>query len=224
MNIYNLMPVMRVECWPKIMANLELGRRLGVTVQWCPVLFDREWKNLPIQPRISLQNEKWRMVIVEDLEQFPMTQKNNFALHCLEEGIKLGICASGFVFLGSDDNLIPEKVWRAWLEAESSGKKIIVTSCRRGQRTAASGHGTEDLIAASENMDVGKVTGEQFLIHSSLMQGRSLAQGRDHDGILIHQLWMEKPEEFLYLPNVFVPFNALEPDRWDNTALKEMEL
>jgi hypothetical protein len=97
---------------------------------------------------------------------------------------------------------------------EGLPKKIIVGSHKRGSGPGESGHGTSDLVAEHGGMRIGSVSGEQYLIHASVMRGRTFLTGGCPDGRIIEDLVKEMPDEFHYLPDFWIPFNALEVGRW----------
>src|SRR5262245_16611959 len=110
MRIYNIMPVMRAAFWPAIKENMQLGRTFGLGVYWIPVLFQRECDKLPADERRPLSGQEgtaWPHII-PDAPGFAMTVKANAALQVLEQIPAL----PGWIFMGSDDNLIPKKVWK----------------------------------------------------------------------------------------------------------------
>ena len=103
-----------------------------------------------------------------------------------------------------------------------SRKKVIVCSHKRGQRTVFHGH--SDLIADPKFVYPSYISGEQYLIHGSLMERYRYdpAKGIAADGFMIQKIYQDNPQEFIFLPNYFIPFNALQVGRWDADKLYEL--
>lgn len=127
-----------------------------------------------------------------------------------------------FIF-SSDDNIIPARVLEAWQSAP--GKAVIVCSHKRGQRIPTNGlaHGTSDLVACPENMRISFISGEQVLVRRDAYGCMRFDLGVCADGAMIERLWRILPrDEFHFMPSVFMPFNALQPGRWDDAELQKI--
>ncbi len=235
------MPTRRHENWPRLIANYTAALHPGVYLLWQPVLYRDEWESFPKEALALIYPDphvapglEIRLTVVERAAGTEpgkidvglcAPHKQNEGLAALE---RAGF--SGWIGHYSDDNLIPRCFCRRWSQGILSWMAkiqspdprafaaVLVASHKRGQATGRTGHHTSDLIAAPENMRVGSVSGEQYLVNSEVMRGRRFVMGGCCDGVLIEQLHKEMPELFCYLPDFFIPFNALETDRWTDAA------
>lgn len=116
-------------------------------------------------------------------------------------------------FLCDDDCVSPT----FYGEVSSTGKTapIIIPSMMRGHNSEGMRHECSTLVAAPENMKVGKVGLEQIIILESVMS-RYRLDLRDGcaDGRLIERIVTENPNDVVYRPDVAVWFNFYEPGRW----------
>ncbi len=127
--------------------------------------------------------------------------------HALYMGDRYGIL--------NDDDAYEEGFFEKLNEFPS---ECIAVSMKRGNKTpkdaiAERAHGTNTLVAAPENMKVGHVGVEQLLV-----SGRILTQCRLPIHICGDGQWIEyiaATQPIVYVPDVFVLFNYLEPGRWD---------
>ncbi len=96
--------------------------------------------------------------------------------------------------------------------------EVVAVSMKRGNRCPSNvaperAHGTNTLVAAPDQMKVGYVGVEQMLV-----SGRILSQCRLPIHICGDGQWIEyvvATQPVVYVPDVFVLFNYLEPGRWD---------
>lgn len=215
MKIVAVMPTMRWRNWPRIVqcfrsAALECPE---VELVWMPVVTEKEHDRFPewaydmiFDLRFCLSFHTKTLVLTGDRsEQLQVTQKNNFALSHLRG-------QNCYIWFGSDDNLVPKSFCRRFREGWPA--KIIVGCHKRGSGPGASGHGISDLVAAPASMRIGSVSGEQYIVHASVMESRDLAAGGCPDGQLMADLIKEMPQEFHFIPDFWIPFNALEAGRW----------
>lgn len=225
-----IMATMRAGNWGIILNHIKAAQGRGARIHWFPVLYPREVKAATPEQRgflFGFDAPRWihPIVIAEELGVNHCLRKQNAALDHLE--------ASGFAgwFVGwSDDNLIPQNIGKRVAMAaqqEADGHKdVIIFSHKRGQRIPAEDpklrYGTSDLIAAPENVRVGCISGEQYFIHTRALNGRRWPHHPCADGVLIEQMWRENPGDFVYVPDYFTPFNALEPGRWDEDELRKV--
>jgi hypothetical protein len=221
MKLLMIMPAVRWWLWPLIKANYESAMCEGVEPRLVLGVFPNELKAMPSCVVDLIRSTKW--ITIYDPEPIPnqgwagmIIQKNNGGLGKFLPGF------DGYVWTPSDDNLIPKRFFSEFLKAAQTGKKAIIFSHRRGQRNAASGYGTEDLIAAPHNVKCCQISGEQYILHSSLYEGRRFNVSPTADGELIVDVYSKHPEEFHFVPDFFIPFNATEPGRFDNDKLKEI--
>jgi hypothetical protein len=229
MNIAIVMPSMRSQNWAQIAADLAAVQSRQVRVTWLPVIYPREYQAAAVSDREVLYGPaapRWiqPLVIAEEPGVNHIVRKQNAALDELELNH-----FSGWFFSWNDDNRIPSALGTR-LAAQMTGEAspgVIVFSCKRGQRippdvTPERAFATHDLIAAPEHMRVGYVTGEQYAIHTRLLNGRRFAHHPCCDGIMVESLHRQMPQEFRFVPDYFVPFNALEPGRWDSEELNKV--
>ncbi len=148
-------------------------------------------------------------------DSYAVTDKTNQGLDHLR---RIGFV--GYTVNASDDNLMP----RSWLRRikEGDGHPIIVCSHKRGSGRGESGHDSSDLIAPPGNMRIGRVNGEQVYVHSDVIQFRHYGEGNEWDAAMVEPLFKERRKNFYYIPDLFLPFNALEAGRWDAEALREV--
>lgn len=95
---------------------------------------------------------------------------------------------------------------------------LVITSMKRGHHIPeglplVKQHPTNTLFAQPENMRVCGVGVEQFFLKGKFLKQHRLPLTPCGDGELITELVRLYPT--LYLPNLFVLFNYLEPRRWD---------
>lgn len=225
MNVLLVMPTMRHGYWPAVRQHMEQAMAACPELKlfWMPVIYHEELAKLSEAERAPIfahDTPRWIIPHVcheeQNLEMQHITRKNNAGSEASERN---GF--NGWVSWWSDDNLLPRNFGR-WM-VERMDKRIIVFSHKRGQRAVgAIAYETTDLIAAPENMEVMKVSGEQFFIHSTLINGWRFPYYQCGDGLLIKALYELHPGEFAFAPDKFVPFNALEPGRWDEDKLREV--
>ena len=235
MNIVIIMPTMRWQNWPRVKANLQEARGFGrealgekVNLTWMPVVYQDEFRAIEYVESGILFNTPWihPLVIPAEPGCNAIARKLNAGLN---EMAREWIPDRAYFFPGADDDFIPRSFARRFAEAavgfeakNGRAPKVIVCSCDRGQRCPPGAYGLGDLIAAPENMKVTKVTGSQAIIRMDALEGLRYAHHPWADGILLEQLHMKMPEEFCYIPDFFVPFNALQEGRWDADKLKTL--
>ena len=251
MNIMIIMATMRWQHWARLRTQfLYIASTPGLRLFWMPVLYPRERDSAATEALHQLFGHhapRWiqPLVIAEEPGVNHCIRKQNAALDRLEE---MGF--DGWLMTASDDNLLPHNLGKRLLQSRVSGLKskvghspaddgnasrlqppasrlnrVIVFSHKRGQHIPAPpprDFGTSDLIAAPENMIVGKVSGEQYFVHSSLLEGFRFAHHGCCDGQLVQALHEQAPGEFRFVPDYFIPFNALEPGRWEPDELQKV--
>ena len=124
----------------------------------------------------------------------------------------------GWIWQVQDDNLVAPWAFAGWIEGIRTGKRVIVGSHHRG--SGSSRHGSTPLIAAAVNMLRGRVSLEQYLVHSSIHSSRRYENSIAADGYFVENLWRDIPGEFHFMPDFFIPFNVLEPGRWEPGELE----
>lgn len=188
----------------------------GVQFFWQPILYTEEVYKFG--RHMDLLSEPWIQPLVVDKNDKlrPEIDKTNKGIDALA-GNDL------YIHNTSDDNILPIDFLKVIGEAASGGKKVIVVSHKRGQRTTFHGH--SDLIAAPQFVYPSYISGEQYLIHGSLMERYryDASNGIAADGFMIQKIYQENPKEFVFLPNYHIPFNALEgKSRWDADKLFDL--
>lgn len=244
MNVAIIMATMRWENWARVLEQLRrIALTPGLRLFWLPVLYARERQAASLAARELLFGHhapRWikPLVIAEEPGVNHCVRKQNAALEELE---RTGF--AGWLMTASDDNLLPAGLGRRLVAAgypiaaraelpRAGGTAVtdrryrppgvIVFSHARGQHIPAPpprDFGTSDLLAAPENMVVGRVSGEQYFVHASLLRGFRFAHHGCCDGELVQALHEQFPAEFCFVPDFFIPFNALEPGRWDEDKL-----
>lgn len=212
------MPSIRWQNWALIKANYEEINRVasgfGMLI-WQPIVYVDEYQKIPVEALGLLANTQWirLLVIARETHAGGLNQcihKNNTGLQAIKH-------IDAHVLMSSDDNLLPIDYVKVMAQ-RGGGKKVIVCSHKRGQRTTFHGH--SDLTAEPVKMFPSYVSGEQYIIHNSIMPpGYDANKGLAADGVLIHELYKQRPDDFKFLPNYFIPFNALEKGRWDREKL-----
>lgn len=222
MNIALVMPTMRWANWPMVREHIAAAQCPGVALHWFPVLYREEVEALTESQRAPVFSHlapRWIQPVV--IRQEPnmgchITRKNNAGLDHLEQtGFE------GWVGMWSDDNLVPRALGRRLLA--HGDKPVIVFSHKRGQRAVGPiPYDVTDLMAAEDQMHVGLVSGEQYFVHTRLMNNWRFPYGGCGDGLLIEDLARRVPHLVRYVPDYFTPFNALEEGRWDADKLREV--
>lgn len=226
MKIAVLMATMRWQNWPLIRRNLEDARNAGGDFQWVPAIYPSEWADVPEAARAVLQAAWITPVIIEPSAAgfHPVLHKVNTALDWIGDHANH---AATWCFFGADDDLVPKSFGLRLQGAADAEARAIVTSCARGQRAVLSGYPTWPLIAAPGNMVPCAVTGSQVTVRYDAFAGLRFRPHMQGDGEMIGWLHAKMPGAFRYLPDYYVPFNALEGrgtpgSRWDEDKLAEI--
>lgn len=210
------MASMRWKNWPALRMNYERAFTPGVELTWQIVVYKTELAAVG-EHELSSVRQPWINILAVDSGNYSqaVVDKTNQGLDHLR-----GTGFVGYTVSASDDNLMP----RSWLRRikEGDGHPVIVCSHKRGSGRGASGHGTSDLIATPTSMRIGRVNGEQVYVHSDVLRFRHYAEGNAGDGVMVETLFKERRKNFYYIPDLFLPFNALEEGRWEAEALREV--
>jgi hypothetical protein len=181
---------------------------------WQPILYTEEV--FKFGAYMDLLSEPWiSPLIVERTEGVrPEIDKTNKGIEHLK-GNDL------FIHNTSDDNIFPVDTLKVIGDAARGGKKVVVVSHKRGQRTQFHGH--SDLIADPRFVYPSYISGEQYLVHGTLMENYRYnpERGIAADGFLIQKIFQEHRGEFVFLPTFHLPFNAMQPKRWKRSKLFE---
>ena len=218
MNLLILTPTNRPLYWAAVKANLEAAFDPRARIFWMPLLYQTEMQSAS-PPELDILFGHCAPAWVRPLVIHAQPLANAVAIKLnagLDQIERMGF--DGWVLPCSDDDLLPAD-WVAHLWP-GRDKAVLVTNCKRGQhQTPQPGYDITDLLAAPENMVVGRVTGSQAAIHASLLERLRFAHHACADGMMIQALHERMPEQFHYAPDCFVAFNALEPGRWDKGEL-----
>lgn len=119
-----------------------------------------------------------------------------------------------YCFLNDDDFYEPGFFDKIDQAPESP---VYITSMKRGNHTPAGveperAHGTGTLHAAPEQMSPGHVGLEQLIVAGNILKECRLPFNVCGDGEMVSHIAKTYPT--LYLPEVYVLFNFLEPGRW----------
>lgn len=95
---------------------------------------------------------------------------------------------------------------------------LLIVSMKRGDQTPPGvtptrAHATNTLVAAPENMRVGHVGVEQFVVCGKYLEGARLPLSVAGDGELVQ--WLVANFPAVYAPEAFVLFNYYESGRWN---------
>ncbi len=224
MKLIVIMATRRWQNWPALRKNMETVRAAGgLELHWWPVLYHEEWEGLHPDVQLGLRAD-WITVIRQSppLDGFnPILYKQNTALDVLDLRGSRDWC-----YFGADDDLLPHSVARQVQAADDGRARVIVCSCKRGQRTTVhSGYPPWPLIAEPGNMVPCAVTGSQAIVRADAFETPTRLRFRSHaqaDGEMIQWLHQREPDAFRYLRDYYLPFNALEPDRWDAPDLADV--
>lgn len=211
------MPTMRVRNWPIIRANFSEMRAEAVgkvEFIWQPVIYADEWERISQEDKCTLMEEWIIPLIIPKRGRMDRPSRVNRKLH---EGICNLNGEDVFVWSISDDNLMPRTIL-ATIANNIGSKQVFVCSQKRGQRTVD--HGCFTLTAAPENCKIYYVCGDQFLIHMNLMD--DVIRCFVDEGALLERIYRQYPEQFVFMPDIFIPFNALDQRRWDVEPLMEL--
>lgn len=244
MRIVAVMPTMRWWNWSKVGERLRIAaiEAPEVALTWMPVMTEEERQQFPSwaiemildadawapmlvrpvlvaepvrgdgQPKVADQKldavikDAWPVVVQGHVPCVKeVMRKNNATISALADH-------DAYFWTGSDDNLVPRSFCRRFMEGLP--KKIIVGGHKRGSGPGESGHGISDLVAEPASMRIGSVSGEQYIIHGSVMRGRTLLGSGCPDGQIMADLIAEMPHEFHFIRDFWIPFNAMEQGRW----------
>jgi len=115
----------------------------------------------------------------------------------------------------NDDDALPADFIRTTREI---GGDIVIFSLDRGQRTPPEAQGIHrheagKLIASRENMRIGGMGLQQIRFKGSLFKTLRCADHPFADGMIAQSL--RDRDDIVFVPDVFILFNYLEPGRYD---------
>lgn len=200
MTIQVITPLNRLQ---NFVAQQEMLRPHGVI--W-NVIMDQD------SPFRLLYGEDWVVPYI-----FPNPQSTFYARsnHSLNSFLAAGLDdETHYCFLNDDDAYEPgffDKV-------RQHDDDVIMVSMQRGQHTPGyvppeRAHGTDELVAAPENMVVGRVSIEQIIVRGRILKHCRLPLTIAGDGEMIQYIVANNPVK--YTPDAKVWFNYYEPGRWD---------
>jgi hypothetical protein len=118
-----------------------------------------------------------------------------------------------YMFMCDDDALEDNFI----NEIKKHNEDVLIVSLKRGD-TIPTGdgmcpHGTTPLIAHPDNMKVGLCSWEQAIVKGKILkQIRFVEDNACADGVMLE--WLTKTFPAMYLPELFIKFNFLQPGRW----------
>jgi hypothetical protein len=117
-----------------------------------------------------------------------------------------------YAILNDDDLYAPGLLVRI----ERMADPVVVVSMLRGDAVPANGwqHPTFPLIAAPENVRVGRIGAEQYFVKGEIFKQLRFSLDRPDccDGLAAE--WLKANYPIRYEPDLYVLFNRLEPGRW----------
>jgi hypothetical protein len=195
----------------------------------------RRFENLdPLIKMLDPMGILWDVVVDSDLGWFPHFKQSwittwvcpnekvefwnrcNFAINWLLDlnmANPLSECYR-ICILNDDDAYEPD----FFKKVDEHDGELIITSMLRGHHIPAGvcperAHGTNQLVAAPENMHPGQVGVEQAVICGRLLRHARLPYHIMGDGQMIE--WLVQNHPATYVPDANVWFNYFEPGRWD---------
>ncbi len=203
-------PIGRVEDMDMVCKSFyESIKQSDIDYTWWWIQFEEEELDKHCK---EVQKEDPNIIYVEtvkDPEWHDIMKLFNTALKSIEKSD-----IPGWVWHIQDDNLVSPWAFRRWSKhiKEHKDKHVLVASHDRGDHPTRHPH--TPLLATPNNMHVGGVSLEQYLIHTSIHNGVLYANNACGDGIIMENMYAESPAEFAFIPDFYIPFNALEPRRW----------
>lgn len=212
-NIHVITPFSRVENKDKLIKHLA-----PFNIQWYPIIYNVQiLKDIPFLDF----NRKWiHPVIVErsphESIQHPYYKINRFLDTQTVKDLDYYSFLCDDDFYGEDffDKIMRKK--EGLTNKPRLGLFMTVVSMKRGLHTPKNGivkHHTNTLIAAKENMKVGKVGLEQLIIRGDILRNLRFLNYSAADGLMAEMLEKYVPD-VVYLSDVYVLFNYLEVGRW----------
>ncbi len=190
----------------------------GVSLTWLIVFYDTQFPDVPAEV-ISDLKCPWINILVIPAP----TRKLDPCYHKLNCALDSLAGHDEWFWFIADDNLLPKScLSKLRGQAENYGKPAMVASMKRGQ--VKTWHDKHDLIASRHNVVIGGITGEQYLMKLDFIGKTRFDYGRNGcaDASFAEDLFREHPKAFHFIPDLFIPFNALEPVRWDFVELEKV--
>jgi len=95
---------------------------------------------------------------------------------------------------------------------------FIVVSLKRGDHQVNSPYGIDTLLAAPQNIRVGRISGNQIIMKGHILKKHQFdtREPAVSDGRFLEMLWYTyKHDDFTFVPDAYMYFNYLEPGRFD---------
>lgn len=162
-----------------------------------------------------------------------ITNVQGFCWHAVEEGLpnfkdpayakinhfiqKCEIVDNDYYQILNDDDALP----LGFFEVQKAiAGDIVIFSMKRGDHVPAhqnplQTHPTTDLIATRNNMRIGGMGLQQIRFKGSIFKTLVCKDNPFADGMLIETL--RERQDIVFVPNVYILFNYLEPGRYENT-------
>lgn len=217
-----IVPTCRLDNWPAVVDNIQKARAKA-DVRLMFVLYRHEYVDEKINAAVMPHMREWINIYPthEETGWLPALFKINMGIDLLEQHM-VGNKENTWLMFGADDDLVPFSIGEAVDKHADANARVIVTSCKRGQRAVMTGYPTWPLIAEPGNMVPCAVTGSQAIVRLDALEGLRFRNHAQADGELIQKLHQKMPDAFRYLRHYYIPFNSLEPQRWDQSALDEV--
>jgi hypothetical protein len=225
MKMVSLMPVHRPANWLRVRSNFETCRahNPGVDLRWHPLMYGDEWDAVPAAAKELLTAEWIQPLLVgrPNRAGWPRAQ----TIYTLFNAGMAELAAAGYdgwMILGSDDDLLPYAYAGRVAAAAASGAQALMVSLARGQRAVHSAYPTWGLQAAPENLAPCAVNGSQVAVAFPAVAGDRFEFAEIADGVMLQKWYQRMPSAFRFAPEFQMPFNALEPERWDANKLQAL--
>lgn len=224
MKIAMLMPVHRPDNWALVQENMWAMRWEDIHIQfdWKPLLYQDEFDALTDAQRKLIHGNWEKTVIIPRPENLTSRAAIIYTLINSAMDALSREDFDGWMILGSDDDLVPHRYLTKIREAHETGAKALVVGLERGQRIGASGYDVTPLGASAENMTPGAVNGSQVAVDFQSVKDDRFEHQEIADGLMIKKWHERMPDRFKFVPYFKLPFNALEPGRWDYLPLHRL--
>lgn len=148
-----------------------------------------------------------------------------------EEPLPLGTCIPNLMFnkfieYGLDDDtqymiLCDDDSVEEGFFDKIPNEDVVITSMKRGQRIpeVGCGYGLGDLIASPDNIEIGKVAGEQCIVKGKVLKDYRYGLSTVGDGEMIMKI-VADGHKITYVPEANVLFNYFEDGRYDSFRRK----
>jgi len=197
-----LMPAHRPQNWPIIRERLEEQE-----VEWCPIV-DSENREAAV-----FEDADW----IKPFVASPVMEGLDICYAKLNQAIEAGLNPDRWYHFLCDDDLVPNWFYKSIAHHDLGAADCVVVTALRGQNQIGPHHATT-LLADPDNMQPGRVTLSQLIVHGSALSDlRFDSKHSCADGLFAENLVHNWPAfRFDFHPYENVYFNALQPGRWNN--------